>query len=83
MVRLRPPGTLQHVCGLKGGLSPAVCLLLRYTGQPNDALQHFNKARKDNDWGQNAVYTMIEIYLNPDNDTLGGEVFENLDGDAG
>lgn len=60
-----------------------VCLLLRFTGQPNDALQHFNKARKDNDWGQNAVYNMIEIYLNPDNDTMGGEVFENLDGDIG
>ncbi|KAI4805728.1 hypothetical protein KUCAC02_010327 [Chaenocephalus aceratus] len=44
---------------------------------------HFNKARKDNDWGQNAVYNMIEIYLNPDNDTMGGEVFENLDGDIG
>jgi len=26
---------------------------------------------------------MIEIYLNPDNDTMGGEVFENLDGEIG
>ncbi|XP_004081785.1 tetratricopeptide repeat protein 21B [Oryzias latipes] len=58
-------------------------LYLWYTGQPNDALRHFNKARKDNDWGQNAVYNMIEIYLNPDNDTLGGELFENLDGEIG
>uniref|UniRef100_A0A7N8X3X2 Tetratricopeptide repeat domain 21B n=1 Tax=Mastacembelus armatus TaxID=205130 RepID=A0A7N8X3X2_9TELE len=58
-------------------------LYLWYTGEPNDALRHFNKARKDNDWGQNAVYNMIEIYLNPDNDTMGGEVFENLDGDIG
>lgn len=57
--------------------------MLRYTGEPNDALRHFNKARKDNDWGQNAVYSMIEIYLNPDNDTMGGEVFENLDGEIG
>lgn len=55
--------------------------LSRYTGEPNDALRHFNKARKDNDWGQNAVYNMIEICLNPDNETVGGEVFENLDGD--
>ncbi|KAH0621443.1 hypothetical protein JD844_022770 [Phrynosoma platyrhinos] len=45
-----------------------------YTGEPNDALRHFNKARKDNDWGQNAVYNMIEICLNPDNETVGGEV---------
>lgn len=60
-----------------------LCFLLRYTGDPNDALRHFNKARKDNDWGQNAVYNMIEIYLNPDNETIGGEVFENLDGEMG
>lgn len=26
---------------------------------------------------------MIEICLNPDNETIGGEVFENLDGDLG
>lgn len=54
-----------------------------YTGKPNDALRHFNKARKDSDWGQNALYNMIEICLNPDNETIGGEVFENLDGDLG
>ncbi|XP_053925201.1 tetratricopeptide repeat protein 21B isoform X2 [Cuculus canorus] len=58
-------------------------LYLWYTGEPNDALRHFNKARKDNDWGQNAVYNMIEICLNPDNETMGGEVFENLDADIG
>ncbi|XP_020499812.1 tetratricopeptide repeat protein 21B [Labrus bergylta] len=58
-------------------------LYLWFTGQPNEALRHFNKARKDNDWGQNAVYNMIEIYLNPDNDTMGGEVFETLDGEIG
>ncbi|XP_015214562.1 tetratricopeptide repeat protein 21B isoform X1 [Lepisosteus oculatus] len=58
-------------------------LYLWFTGEPNDGLRHFNKARKDNDWGQNAVYNMIEICLNPDNDTMGGEVFENLDGDIG
>ncbi|XP_072435599.1 tetratricopeptide repeat protein 21B isoform X3 [Chiloscyllium punctatum] len=56
-------------------------LYLWYTGEPNDALRHFNKARKDSDWGQNAIYNMIEICMNPDNDTIGGEVFENLDGD--
>ncbi|XP_004703829.1 tetratricopeptide repeat protein 21B isoform X1 [Echinops telfairi] len=54
-----------------------------YTGEPNDAIRHFNKARKDREWGQNALYNMIEICLNPDNETIGGEVFENLDGDLG
>ncbi|XP_074856704.1 tetratricopeptide repeat protein 21B isoform X2 [Carettochelys insculpta] len=58
-------------------------LYLWYTGEPNDALRHFNRARKDSDWGQNAVYNMIEICLNPDNETVGGEVFENLEGDVG
>ncbi|XP_006153641.1 tetratricopeptide repeat protein 21B isoform X1 [Tupaia chinensis] len=58
-------------------------LYLWYTGEPNDALRNFNKARKDSDWGQNALYNMIEICLNPDNETIGGEVFENLDGDLG
>ncbi|XP_066468231.1 tetratricopeptide repeat protein 21B isoform X2 [Tiliqua scincoides] len=57
-------------------------LYLWYTGEPNDALRHFNKARKDSDWGQNAIYNMIEICLNPDSETVGGEVFENLDGDT-
>uniref|UniRef100_A0A8D0ECK0 Tetratricopeptide repeat domain 21B n=1 Tax=Salvator merianae TaxID=96440 RepID=A0A8D0ECK0_SALMN len=57
-------------------------LHLWYAGEPNGALRHFNKARKDNDWGQNAVYNMIEICLNPDNETVGGEVFEHLDGDT-
>ncbi|XP_053554367.1 tetratricopeptide repeat protein 21B [Bombina bombina] len=58
-------------------------LYLWNSGEPNDALRHFNKARKDSDWGQNAVYNMIEICLNPDNETVGGEVFDNLDGDVG
>ncbi|KTG02426.1 hypothetical protein cypCar_00013634 [Cyprinus carpio] len=44
-------------------------LYLWYTGEPNDGLRHFNKATKDNDWGQNTVYNMIEICLNPDNET--------------
>ncbi|XP_048728803.1 tetratricopeptide repeat protein 21B-like isoform X2 [Ostrea edulis] len=48
-----------------------------YTGNPTAALKLFNKARKDNDWGNLSIYNMIEICLNPDNDTLGGEVFED------
>uniref|UniRef100_A0A8C6SMK6 Tetratricopeptide repeat protein 21B n=1 Tax=Neogobius melanostomus TaxID=47308 RepID=A0A8C6SMK6_9GOBI len=58
-------------------------LYLWYTGESNNALRHFNKARKDNDWGQNAAYNMIEICLNPDNATMGGEVFANLDEEMG
>ncbi|XP_028660000.1 tetratricopeptide repeat protein 21B [Erpetoichthys calabaricus] len=58
-------------------------LYLWHLGQPNEALRLFNKARKDSDWGQKAVHTMIQICLNPDNETIGGEVFENLNEDSG
>ena len=55
----------------------------RYMGDPNSALKYFNKARKDSDYGQNAMYNMIEICLNPDNEILGGEAFESADQDHG
>ncbi|CAG2246626.1 IFT139B [Mytilus edulis] len=48
-----------------------------YTGNPTEALKLFNKARKDSDWGNLSTYNMIEICLNPDNETVGGEVFES------
>ncbi len=50
--------------------------VFRYTGGPNAALQHFNRARRDLEWGERAIYNMIEICLNPDNEIIGGEVFE-------
>ncbi|XP_077159811.1 tetratricopeptide repeat protein 21A isoform X2 [Paroedura picta] len=53
-----------------------------HVGQPNEALKFFNKARKDNDWGQKALNKMIQICLNPDNEIIGGEAFENQTGDA-
>lgn len=53
-----------------------------YAGNPNEALKLFNKARRDNDWGQRAIYSMIEICLNPDNQMIGGEVFESVDSDV-
>lgn len=51
----------------------------RYTGNTNSAIKLFNRARKSSDWGQKAIYNMIEICVNPDNDTLGGEVLEEVD----
>ncbi|XP_006890641.1 PREDICTED: tetratricopeptide repeat protein 21A isoform X2 [Elephantulus edwardii] len=49
-----------------------------HTGQPNEALKFLNKARKDSTWGQRATYYMVQICLNPDNEIMGGEAFENL-----
>uniref|UniRef100_A0A915HU30 Uncharacterized protein n=1 Tax=Romanomermis culicivorax TaxID=13658 RepID=A0A915HU30_ROMCU len=51
----------------------------RYTGDPNSALQHFNRARRDLEWGERSIYNMIEICLNPDNEIIGGEVFDSAD----
>ncbi len=52
----------------------------RYTGDANEALKSFNRARRDaKEWGQKSVKNMIFICLNPDNDTIGGETFETVD----
>lgn len=48
-----------------------------YTCDPNSALNYFNRARRDLEWGERAVYNIIEIFLNPDYETLGGEALEN------
>lgn len=39
-----------------------------YGGNPNGALRFFNNCRRDPEWGQQAIYNMIEICLNPDGD---------------
>ncbi|XP_043922881.1 tetratricopeptide repeat protein 21B-like [Protopterus annectens] len=67
---------------LEPGFSFCKGLYMWYMGRPNEALKHFNKARKDSDWGEKAICNMIQICLNPDNETLGGEVFENITEDT-
>ncbi|KAJ3123687.1 Tetratricopeptide repeat protein 21B [Physocladia obscura] len=51
-------------------------LQYRYTNSPNEALKEFNYARRDSEWGIESLYNMIEIFLNPDNETIGGDVLE-------
>nr|KAG5695130.1 hypothetical protein BaRGS_017229 [Batillaria attramentaria] len=65
---------------MEAGFSYCKGLYEWYTGNPTAALKMFNKARKDSDWGHLAIFNMIEICLNPDNDTIGGEVFETVEG---
>jgi len=60
-----------------------VCVCGRFTGNPNVALKHFNKARKDSVYGYSATYDMVEICLNPDNETIGGTVFDSGNVDDG
>jgi tetratricopeptide repeat protein 21B len=43
-------------------------LLEWYTGDTTAALQTFNRARRDLEWGERALYNIIEICLNPDNE---------------
>jgi tetratricopeptide repeat protein 21B len=50
-----------------------------YSGNSNSALRQFNGARRDPEWGQQAIYNMIEICLNPDEETLGSESVEGED----
>ena len=44
-------------------------LYARFTNDPIKAVQEFNRARRDNEWGPDALVYMIELYLNPDNDS--------------
>jgi len=55
-----------------------IFLLRRYCGKAHEALQLFNRARCDEEWSEKALENMIRICLNPDQQTLGGEVFESL-----
>ncbi|CAD5217251.1 unnamed protein product [Bursaphelenchus okinawaensis] len=53
-----------------------------YSGEPNSALQAFNRARRDLEWGERALVNMIHICMNPENEIIGGETFENEEGAA-
>ncbi|KAK2581329.1 hypothetical protein KPH14_008102 [Odynerus spinipes] len=49
-------------------------------GKLNSALRNFNYARRDPEWGQQAIYNMIEICLDPDDDSsLSNEAFNDED----
>uniref|UniRef100_A0A0K0DL89 TPR_REGION domain-containing protein n=1 Tax=Angiostrongylus cantonensis TaxID=6313 RepID=A0A0K0DL89_ANGCA len=52
---------------------------IKFSGEPNAALQAFNRARRDLEWGERALYNMIEIVLNPDNEIIGGEARDPLE----
>ncbi|KRY55548.1 Tetratricopeptide repeat protein 21B [Trichinella britovi] len=45
-------------------------------GNPDGALQCFNRVRKDPQWGELATYNIVEICLNPDNQIIGSEYLE-------
>ncbi|KAK7872002.1 hypothetical protein R5R35_004518 [Gryllus longicercus] len=72
----------QVVCArstYEAGLAYCEGLFEWYSGNTNEALRQFNNARRDQEWGQQAIYNMIEICLNPDDETLGSEAFPDTD----
>lgn len=62
----------------EAGFSYCAGLLDWRLGRLNSALRHFNAARRDPEWGQQAIYNMIDICLDPDDDSaLASEAFDN------
>ncbi|KAF7708887.1 tetratricopeptide repeat protein 21B isoform X2 [Silurus meridionalis] len=47
-----------------------------------EAMTHLNQARRDAEWGEDALELMVHICLNPDKKTFGGEVFESSEGSS-
>ncbi|CEG46469.1 Tetratricopeptide TPR1 [Plasmopara halstedii] len=45
-------------------------LYARFRNNVLEAIDEFNRARRDPEWGERALINMIEIYLNPDNESL-------------
>ncbi|KAG1708704.1 hypothetical protein DVH05_022330 [Phytophthora capsici] len=45
-------------------------LYSRFRNNVVEAIDEFNLARRDPEWGERALINMIEIYLNPDNENL-------------
>ncbi|KAH6929544.1 hypothetical protein HPB50_002626 [Hyalomma asiaticum] len=74
---LKKAGDLLPRSGVNGGYFYCKGLHEWYTGNPAGAMKSFNKARYDPDWGLISTYHMIEICINPDNETIGGETFDN------
>lgn len=48
-------------------------VLFSYLAKPNEALSCFNKCRRDKQYGRQAVYAMVKIVLNPDNEIIASE----------
>ena len=65
-----------------GGKFNCVPTACRYENCPSEALQLFNQVRKDSEWGEKALFNMVEICLNPDSETVGGETFRPLQGEG-
>lgn len=50
-----------------------------YTGNSNGALTIFYNSRRDPEWGQQAAFNVIEIFINPDGDLPSESASDQLD----
>ncbi|KAL3683406.1 hypothetical protein R1sor_001428 [Riccia sorocarpa] len=57
------PASLTHA-----GLYYCKGILSRYLNNPHEAVQMLNRARSDPEWVKPAIYLLVEIYLNIDNE---------------
>lgn len=72
--------TTMGASNVEAGFYYCAGLLDWRTSKLNSALRNFNFARRDPEWGQQAIYNMIEICLDPDDDTtLSNEAFNDED----
>ena len=62
-----------HCCEGFDGEFIHMCIMYvcRYMNDPVNALHHFNQVRRDGEWGEKALFNMVKICLNPDDDCLG------------
>lgn len=65
----------------EAGLNYCKGLYEWYSGNPNNSLRFLNNARRNAEWGQQAIRHMIEICLNPDND-LPNENLQDVNDDV-
>ena len=62
------------------GLHYVKGLYHRYCNNPREALREFILGRnpKDGQWSEQCIISMIEVYLNPDNDNIWGDMDEKV-----
>jgi tetratricopeptide repeat protein 21B len=48
-------------------------IYFRHSSRLNEALKEFVLCKKDNIWGERTMIQMVEIFLNPGNETIGGD----------
>ncbi|RLN49385.1 hypothetical protein BBJ29_009436 [Phytophthora kernoviae] len=57
-------------------------LFARFRNNVVEAIDEFNLARRDSEWGERALINMIEIYLNPDNENIWDAANDSSEGNT-